>query len=99
MVNVNVVGVGYICKYLEAKGDFPCCYCYVDFLIVGDLKVRRDTCSTIRLAQNAIFTVVLIFCEFFIFKEFFENFVVFIGVFIFKAVSQDFVGQHMCFLT
>ena len=40
-------------------------------MLICDFKVTRYACSTIRLAQNAIFAVVLIFCEISIIKEFF----------------------------
>ena len=52
-------------------------------MIVFDFKVARHPCSIIRLVQNAVFAVVLIFCDFFIFKKFLANFVVFICVFLF----------------
>ena len=64
-------------------------------MIVFDFKVARHPCSIIRLVQNAVFAVVLNFCDFFLFKEFLANFVVFICVFIFQALNQDFHGQPM----
>ena len=40
-------------------------------MLICDFKVTRHACSTIRLAENALVAVVLIFCEIYIIKEFF----------------------------
>ena len=68
-------------------------------MLVFYFQVRMHTCSINMLVLKTILAVLFVLCDLYIGNEFVEEFGVLRGAFMILALSQNFDGQHVFFIT